>query len=253
MQLNIYHKAKYFPFIVGLLIFVGCQPLTVIHTTSEKIETNNVELQSNDIEKLVSSYKSELDELMEVEVATLAGDLILEQPESNLGNHIAEIVYWQAEQSLNIPIDFAITNIGGLRVPSVSSGPLKVKDAYQIMPFDNYVVAMTLSGKTVRELANKMAGYKGWPVFKMTYEIKDKEAINIKINGLPLDDNKDYTVCITDYLANGGDNLSFLKEIPYINTNVYLRDAIVSFWKEQTKQNKVIRVVKDGRVKWADE
>jgi len=256
MLLNIYHKAFNFKknyLVLGAVIFLfGCQPLIVLHSTSEKIETNNVEVLSNDISSLITPYKTELDELMEVEVATLTEDLILEQPESTLGNHIAEIVFWQAEKSLEIPIDFSITNYGGLRVPYVNSGPLKVKDAYQIMPFDNYVVVMKVSGSVVLELANKMANYGGWPICNMSYLIKGGQAHNIKIQGEPFEISKEYTFALTDYLANGGDLLSFLKVIDYENTNIYLRDAIMNFWKDKTSNSEIIEVVKDGRVNVMD-
>ena len=232
---------------IGLLVIslTSCKPLHVIYSEANSVKTSEESLKDDEVTSFVSSYKEQLDEAMEIRLAILKEDLNLEQPESNLGNHIAEVTFWSAEHNLSKDIDFAICNYGGLRIPFVAKGPLKVKHAYQIMPFDNYVVTMELPGNIVNQLFQHMAKVGGWPLFNAAYSIKNEQAIEITIGDSTLNVDKTYTVAITDYLANGGDKLSFLKEFSYDNANVYLRDAIMNYWKAQSAP---IEVVKDGRV-----
>jgi 2',3'-cyclic-nucleotide 2'-phosphodiesterase (5'-nucleotidase family) len=218
-------------FFLSLTFVIGCKPLSVVHTSATNINTAEAKVVNTEMVSMIQPYKVQLDEAMEVVLATLEEDLIAEQPESTMGNHVAEITFWKAKQFVDTPVDFAISNFGGMRIPFLGKGPLKVKDAYQIMPFDNYVVVMTLPAATVQLLADKMAEAKGWPAHQLSYEIKEGKAIHLKINGLPLDSSKEYTVALTDYL----------------------RDAIMDFWKNETAQGKTILSVKDGRVKLANE
>lgn len=197
---------------------------------------------------MIDPYREQLESQMDVVVAVLENDLVKEQPEGTLGNHIAAIAYWAAEAQSAKPVDFAVMNYGGLRVPYVNAGNLLVRDAYQIMPFDNMIVLMDLPGSTIQEMADLIAASGGWPVERMTYGILADKAVDITIGGKALDPHKVYRMAITDYLADGGDNLSMLKEYSYINTSVLLRDAIIDYWKWMTAAGKNISVVKDGRV-----
>ncbi len=235
--------------LVIVITSISCKPLHVIHTNSSDVKTSTTSERDESIMKMVDPYKLQLDDAMGITLATLKEDLTKEQPESTLGNHVAEITYWSAQRNSDQQIDFAICNYGGLRVPYINKGPLKVSDAYQIMPFDNYVVIMKASGSVVLELINKMANKGGWPIHNASYIIRQGQAHNIKIQEEAFEISKDYIFAITDYLANGGDQLSFLKALDYENTNIYLRDAIMNFWKEKTSKSEIVEVVKDGRVK----
>ncbi|MEZ5009246.1 MAG: 5'-nucleotidase [Chitinophagales bacterium] len=232
-----------------LILSFGCKPLHVIHTEAEEIKTSEESKQADEINSMIAPYKEQLEGEMEDTLAFLMEDLNLGKPESTLGNHVAEIIYWEAQRNYDQKVDFAISNIGGIRVPSVSKGPLQIKDAYQIMPFDNYVSIMKVPGSIVLELANNMAANGGWPIHLMSYDIQNNKAVNIKIQGEVFDINKEYSIALTDYLANGGDYLSFLKNYAYINTDIYMRDAIISFWKTKSSSNQKIEGVLDGRVK----
>ena len=230
-------------------LFIACSPFHVMHTNATEIKTSSESIKDELINDLVQPYKLQLDDAMNVILAELEEDLIKEQPESSLGNHIAEITYWCAENNSDKAIDFAISNYGGIRVPYINKGSLKVSDAYQIMPFDNYIVVLQVSGEIINELVDKMASNGGWPTYNLSYEIKDNQAQNIKIQGRQFDVNKNYTFALTDYLANGGDKLSFLKGLEHENTNVYLRDAIMNFWRYKSNKSEQIKAIKDGRVK----
>ena len=52
----------------------------------------------------------------------------------------------------------------------------------------------------------------------------------------------------SDYLADGGDNLSFLRGEKRINFDIFIRDVILDYLSEQTQMKKVITSTLDGRI-----
>ena len=96
---------------------------------------------------------------------------------------------------------------------------------------------------------NKTAADGGWPVSKsVTMGIKDKKAINIRIGGKPLDENRTYVIANSDYIANGGDNCEMLKKIPSVNKGYLVRDALIEFVTDITIQGKALYYSIENRV-----
>lgn len=234
--------------LITVMLLPGCRSMQVVQTASERIDTAFPDHPDASILELIEPYRADLEAAMDIEVAILEADLVKEQPESSLGNHIARITYVTAERELDREIDFAIMNYGGLRVPYVNSGALKVSDAYQIMPFDNFIVVLEINGSVVRSILDQIAGYGGWPVFNMAFHIENNRARNIRIKGEPLEDDRIYSMAISDYLADGGDKMEILKQFDKINTGILLRDAIIETWKMTTARGEKVREEKDGRV-----
>jgi 2',3'-cyclic-nucleotide 2'-phosphodiesterase (5'-nucleotidase family) len=80
--------------------------------------------------------------------------------------------------------------------------------------------------------------------------VQNGQASNILIGGQPFNPQKKYTLAVSDYLANGGDNLSFLKEaIQTENAGILLRDAIINHIRQLTSQGKPVEARVEGRVK----
>ena len=72
-------------------------------------------------------------------------------------------------------------------------------------------------------------------------KIKNDEPQDIFIYTKPFSINEDYYVVTSDYLANGGDNCSFFgNPILYETTGVKLRDAIINYCEDLTKNNRHI-------------
>ena len=55
-----------------------------------------------------------------------------------------------------------------------------------------------------------------------------------------------------DYLANGGDGMTFLRNIPQIQTGKLFRDAIMEYWKAQTKSGKKVSAQLENRINYAE-
>jgi hypothetical protein len=74
---------------------------------------------------------------------------------------------------------------------------------------------------------------------------------DIRIGGQPFDvnDARTYPIAISDYLATGGDNLSFFKPLTPRHTNVLLRTAIADHIRALTKAGQPVTARVEGRVK----
>jgi 2',3'-cyclic-nucleotide 2'-phosphodiesterase (5'-nucleotidase family) len=188
---------------------------------------------------------------MKVSIVELEDDLVKKQPESTLGNMMVDVLKIKAEEYIGNTIDIAILNYGGIRTPSLSKGILTTEHAYLLMPFDNYVVEQVLTGQQVSNLCDSIAMKNGWPVAGISFQIKDKKAIDILVNNKPINLTQNYNVAISDYLANGGDGLAFLKSIPQKQTGKLFRDAILEYWKEQAKAGNRISAKIENRITYA--
>ena len=52
----------------------------------------------------------------------------------------------------------------------------------------------------------------GWPAYVIYYTINDDKASDVEIDGIPIDGQKMYQVALSDYIANGGDQMTILKQ-----------------------------------------
>jgi 5'-nucleotidase/UDP-sugar diphosphatase len=107
--------------------------------------------------------------------------------------------------------DLAFSNKGGIRT-RLRPGPLTPRHLYELMPFDNTVVSMTLRGSDVRELlrgtlrpGRRLLDLSGGSYH---YELVDgaRELRAVTVGGAPLDDARRYRVAVSSFLANGGDS-----------------------------------------------
>lgn len=141
--------------------------------------------------------------------------------ETNIGNYLADI-YRSATGA-----DVAIMNGGSIRADlTYNPGVLTKRDVLSILPFNNAIVKIEISGKILREALEhgvaKSGGEDAEPGrfpqisgMNFTFDAA-KPAGNriteIKVGGKPLDENKIYTLATSDFLvARGGDGYTMFK------------------------------------------
>ena len=174
-------------------------------------------------------------------------------PESPLTNFCADLLRNESDsiclkQFPSIHIDIAMLNRGGLRVP-IPKGEVKIQDMFELMPFENKVVFLKLSGSDLRRYIDHMASRGGEGVSGMKFGIKEKKGVNPEINGKPLDDSKTYWLATIDYLANGGDGNLILKGIhERVTSEVKIRDMFINHLRNLGRRNIVIEANNDRRI-----
>ena len=94
----------------------------------------------------------------------------------------------------------------------IPEGKVTVETAYKLMPFENNLVVVTLTGEKVKELITYfIKGKKAHPLSQHVELTINGENYNLTINNQPFDPHKTYTVLTSDYLQNGGDSMYFFK------------------------------------------
>lgn len=239
-----------FILIISILGLWACQPTTYLANIEENSpQVDTTMAVDTSIENLIAPYKKQLEATMNIKIGETAQTLPSDRPESLLGNFIADALHVQSEAYFGKSIDLTYTNKSGLRIPALNKGDITNGNIFELMPFDNMMVVLLLDYETLMQLIEHFVKKGGEPVshhFRMV--IKDGKPTNITLNGKPLDKNKTYKVATTDYLANGGDRLDFLKDKKRANLQVTYRDAVIEYIKAETAKGNIIDAKLDGRV-----
>jgi 2',3'-cyclic-nucleotide 2'-phosphodiesterase (5'-nucleotidase family) len=203
----------------------------------------------------IRPYKDSLDKQMGRVLAI--SDTLLSKagnPESDLGNLMCDLILAQSRNyaidkvPIGTKIDFTFLNTGGIRLPNLPKGNITLGRVMELMPFENLIDIITVDGRTLDTLFTFMASKGGWPVSGARYKISNGKAVEVYIQGQPLDVNKQYTLAVSDYLAQGGDNCKALIPYPKIMLKKSLRDALIDGLIEINARGEHIKSIIDGRV-----
>jgi len=231
-----------------LVLLSGCAPrIHYLDTSSEYIKSEKVS-DDEEVTAMIAPYKERLDAEMNTVIGNTAKEFSKAKPESLMGNFVADLIHKKCEDYYGKAIDFTVVNYGGLRIPVLPAGNITRGKVFELMPFDNMLVVLEIKGATVRQIFGTMAANGGWPISKqVSYVIENASPTDILINGEALDDEKIYKVALSDYLANGGDKLFFLKDKKRHNLGVLFREAILEYVVEQNGETMDAQI--EGRVK----
>ena len=164
--------------------------------------------------------------------------MVSRRPEGSLGNFIADILFQRAQsymlETMGFPVHGCVINAGGIRA-SLPKGPVTVGQIYSIAPFENELVVLRISGAKMAELLNYIAKKGGEPVSNMHLLIrKDGSWAEASIANKPFDSRQNYYIATNDYLAQGGDKMSFFNQpLERYDLRVKVRDAIIDYLRLQ--------------------
>lgn len=192
--------------------------------------------EKGELERLVAPFRERMGEEIREVIGEAAVPLTEAVPEGTLGNFAADAILWMARRHSSIPIQMAMTNNGGLRVP-IPPGPITVGLIFELMPFENRLSVLTLSGDQVQELANQIAGMRGEPIAGFSFRIQEVDgervARDVRVDGAPVDPQARYRLVTNDYLANGGGNLTPLHHpLSREDLPILIRDALIEYVRE---------------------
>ena len=132
-------------------------------------------------------------------------------------------------------VQIAMTNGGGLRVP-IPAGEITVGKLYEVMPFDNTLYTMKLSGADVKAniehgIMNDDIGWVQIAGARVTYnpgaEAGNRITSMVLEDGTPIEMDKYYTVVTNDFMFAGGDKYNFKNSKDGLNTFIPIRDALM--------------------------
>ena len=209
-----------------------------------------------DVAKIVAPYAEKVRELSKV-IGRLDGDLKKGRiGAGSLGNFVTEGMRAQAQAKLGKPVTLTVMNAGGLRKNDISAGELRSSDIFELLPFENALVALEVTGPQLQKLLQTVTR-DAQAGARIQYKWNDRDRPEFLSGKLldatgteqEIDPDKIYTVVTIDYLLQvGGGAYAFLKEAKTITPlNMTLRDAILNYIKAETAAGRPVRSVLDNR------
>ncbi len=226
-------KIKFLFLSLAILSVTSCKtPLNIAKIGTQKNISLASELPENpQFNAIIAPYKQELEGKMNTKLSHTSVDLNKSGDNSNLGNLLADYTFeGAAEWAKNngIPsVDAALINVGGIR-SSIGKGDILTKHIYEIMPFENEVIIVKMKGSDLSGLFQYyLKTQKNNPVSHLYIETDNGKNVKELVNGKVVDQNKDYYIATSDYLALGGDNMTFFAKGKMIPTGIKLRDLFL--------------------------
>ena len=177
----------------------------------------------------------------------------------SLGNFVADAIRDRAQAKLGKPVLLAITNSGGLRKNQIAEGDLTASDIYELLPFENALVSLDLTGEQLRRFLDIVVAHRdAQSGARITYRTNDKkqsELVSVKLGDgtseKDIDPQAIYTIVTIDYLVKRGGDYSVLQEVKNVRPlNLTMRDAVLDYVKAETAAGRTIKATLDGRFRY---
>ena len=208
-----------------------------------------------DVEKIIAPYSAKVRELDKV-IGRLEGGLNKKGVGGGtLGNFVSDGIRAYARKN-GKSVALTIMNAGGLRKNEISAGELRASDIFELLPFENALVAVEVTGVQLAKLLEIVPrdAQSGARIHFKWNEQSRPEFLSGKLvdevgKEQEIDPQKIYTVVTIDYLLRlGGGAYAILQEAKTKTPlNITIRDAIMDYVKAETAAGRPIRSVKDDR------
>ncbi len=163
-------------------------------------------------------------------LASASSRLVKARPESALGALVADALLAAGRQAVDHPVHTALLNHGGLRAP-LPAGDVTMGAIYELMPFENRVTLVQLSGARFLELADQIASHGGEPIagFTLVIDGPDGNARDVRVAGGVVEPDDTVWLATADFVADGGGGFGALREpLARADLDLLVRDAIAS-------------------------
>ena len=172
-----------------------------------------------------------------------------DNPDLPLGNLVADVLRDYASKYFKVPMDFAVMNFGGIRVP-MPEGAVTLDDITSMFPFKNYLAWCKVRGDKLTELLEQLSGTAAFMATSgAVVRVKDHQLESALVGGKPIDPKRLYNVATLDFLLDGGDKMRIgaLSENVKL-THVLIKEVMLSYVRGMEAEGKIIDSVADGRV-----
>ena len=212
---------------------------------------------------IVAKYDAQVREMRETRIGESLVDLRKGGRDDLIGNLAADALRSGAGGSLKAR--YALQNAGGLRVNQIPAGPITYGQIFDLFPFDNSQVVISLSAAELRDALEavlrhgkapmRVSGLRyaiDWEKFGASANPKSAPAGAIVVRmtddatGEVLCETRrcaataceascakgPFAVSVTDFLASGGDGLAMPRDAPRQSGAMLARDIIIAYVKE---------------------
>jgi 2',3'-cyclic-nucleotide 2'-phosphodiesterase (5'-nucleotidase family) len=241
--------------ITWILVILSCKPnllLTEVKTTNLTVTENASSLDSQIVFQYLP-YKKILEKDMQRVISYSEKEMIKGKPESGLTNLLSDLILNEGKKEavrMNLQIEPVVSffNYGGIRT-RLPKGDITVGKIFELMPFENEMVLIQLTGEQLQQFYDIVAASGGDGVGGVRFVISNGKAKNVIIEGKNLNPNEKYWMVTNDYSASGGDDLVvFTKRLELISTGKKIRDIIISNFEERKINGLNLTENLDGRI-----
>jgi len=241
-----------FSICVGIIILLSCSKQSGVYqvqeTKSWSYEINKEYGVDSSIIRLIQPYNDSLDKTMGEVISFSDNRMSKGFPEGLLGNFLCDLIFNYIKSPLKLQVDFCLQNNGGFRA-DIPAGIVTVKNIYEIMPFDNELVILDIDPKTMDALLSYISTGEAVSVSGIRIILHKNRKNEAFIYDHPIDTTKTYLMATSDYLANGGSNMAFLKSCKRANeTKIRIRDIEIAALKEKYAEKQNLNSKQDGRI-----
>ncbi len=173
------------------------------------------------VQEIVARYERQAGPLLHRAIGETQVDLDgqhVRTRETNLGDFVADVMRQAAGA------EAALINGGTIRT-GIARGKIEVKDIYAVLPFDNYLVAISLTGAQLKaalehgvaRLEEPSGSFPQVSGLTFTYSRSAPAGSRVKdvtVGGQPLDPQKEYVVATNDYSGGRRGRLYGLRRGP---------------------------------------
>jgi 2',3'-cyclic-nucleotide 2'-phosphodiesterase (5'-nucleotidase family) len=146
--------------------------------------------------------------------------------------------------------DAAFQNGGGMRA-DIAAGPVTLRSIFSVMPFDNSMVKLTMTGGQLRSAldhgvgSGRLVQVSGITARYRRPAPRHERLVAASVGGAAIEDGKTYTVATLDFLVAGGDDYTEFKHAMASEpTGVLARDVL----RECAERQKTIAPPPAGRL-----
>lgn len=233
--------------------------LTACHTGYEVVQVSgtrheiNTSLDSSPhalTTEYLTIYKNHVHEIQAPVLGVSTQYMEAGRPESLLSNLTADILREAAMRYGGTPADVGIMNMGGLR-NTLPKGNITVGDVYKIFPFENKLFTLTLTGEQLLDLFRRFAAVGGQGISGALLTVsKDGQLLGATVNSKAIKKEQNYRIATIDYLAEGNDGMSTLREGKdrQLFDTLTLRQVVTNYIIEKTKEGSKIDSKIEGRI-----
>lgn len=199
-----------------------------------------------ELESVIAPFRTEVEARVSEVIGHAAVEILPGSPEGPLGNFVTDAMLFEARRLASRPVHFAVSNNGGIRKP-IAAGPITVGDVFELIPFENELVLVTLTGTQIETLAQQLAQSNGEPVSHFAFVItSQRTAKEIRVDNQSVQPEAEYTLATSDFLVNGGGRIPVLWEgIKVERTGITVRDAVIQFIR---RSKQPLNPQRDGRI-----
>lgn len=223
--------------------------LQKVQSTTFSVDKNSS--QDTSLINFIAPYKSRIDTEMDSTLAFTPRSISKKDSKYNtaIGNMMADAVFELAnpifKSRTGYTFNAVLLNHGGIR-SGMSKGNITTRTAYEIMPFENEVVVVELSGKQMKEMYRYLSTGIAHPISNLEIILnKDGSLKDARIQGHQVIDNETYFIATSDYLQGGGDNMTFLtKPVSLLTLDYKVRNVLIDYFKKYD----TIAPVRDNRL-----